>query len=218
MFVALILSIPMLVLISLSVFGGGQVFMPVFEWFWKFLNNQFNLNISEEKIVNIFTVSNTTPGVVSTKFGFLTGYLVANGQWWMILAVLLTYIIFCIPAIIIMVLAMKYVDKFKSNTYMKNLLIVMKPIVAGIMIALAIQLFLGIIEPSLSFNKSTDNYFKIKEPDNHIFTAYKNILLKFYVLLGIPTSIYLIKKLKSLFLIILINIIISLILFAIPYA
>ncbi|SYV97820.1 Uncharacterised protein, partial [Mycoplasmopsis edwardii] len=32
MFSALLLALPLLILISLSVFGGGQVFMPVFQW------------------------------------------------------------------------------------------------------------------------------------------------------------------------------------------
>ncbi|EIE39346.1 chromate transporter [Mycoplasmopsis canis] len=219
MILALILSIPLLIIISLSVFGGGQVFMPVFEWLWKFLNSLFNLNIDDQVIYKVFTVSNATPGVVSTKFGFLTGYLVSKGEWWGFIAVFLTYLVFCIPAIIVMVLAMKYITKFKSNSYVKNMIIVMKPIVAGIMLSLAVQLFLSVILPEIGFNKGTGaDYIKINDSSKNFFVGYRNILLKMYVVLGIGFSFYLARKKKSLFMIIIINVLISLFLFAIPFS
>lgn len=70
--IALFVSLPLLIVISLSVFGGGKVFIPVFLWLWNFLAKTFNLDISEVQINNVFAVSNSTPGVVSTKFSFVT--------------------------------------------------------------------------------------------------------------------------------------------------
>ncbi|WBP83952.1 chromate transporter [Mycoplasmopsis edwardii] len=218
MFSALLLALPLLILISLSVFGGGQVFMPVFQWFWTFLSKLFNININDEIINNVFTVSNSTPGVVSTKFAFFTGYLVSNAQWWGFLAVFLTYLIFCLPAIFIMLLTMKYIQKFKTNTYIKNALIIIKPIVAGIMISLALQLFISIFAPEIFFNQSNKSSYAGLNTSHNYFVGYKNIILKIYILIGIPASYFLVKKKFSLFLIIVINVVISLILFAIPYA
>ncbi|MGZ9756777.1 chromate transporter [Mycoplasma sp. 6243] len=216
MILAFLVALPFLILISLSVFGGGQVFMPIFRWLWMFLAQNFGANINDDHINTIFTVANSTPGVVSTKFAFFTGYIIANGQWWGYLAMFLTYLIFCLPAIIIMVLAMKYINKFKTNTFVKNMLIIMRPIVAGIILSLALQLFLAIFVPEVSFNKSLAKY--AIEKKEVFFVGYRNILLKIYVPIGILFSYYLAKKKFSLFLIIVINIAISFFLFAIPFS
>ncbi|WLP85829.1 chromate transporter [Mycoplasma seminis] len=215
-FIGFLVCIPLIIFISLSVFGGGQVFMPIFQWLWNLMHSTFGVDSLDETMINnIFTVANTTPGVVSTKFAFFTGYVVANGSWWGYIAMFITYLVFCLPAIIVMVITMKYVKKFKTNSFVANMLIVMKPIVAGIMISLAISLFISIIIPEYYFNSSTKGYAGIAE--NNYFVGYKNIILKIYVPVGIIGSYYLAKKKFSLFLIILINIVISLILFA-PYA
>ncbi|QNM93451.1 chromate transporter [Mycoplasma sp. Pen4] len=223
--IGLLISIPLIIIISLSVFGGGQVFMPIFSWLWTLMHNNFGASqLTQDKIDSVFTIANTTPGVVSTKFAFFTGYLVANGEWWGYLAVFLTYLIFCLPAIFVMALAMKYVKKFKTNKYIANMLIVMKPIVAGIMIALSLQLLISILFPEVIFNKSIDEYAKLSKPGASgydVFIAhghgyYRNILLKIYVPVGIFGSYFLAKKKFSLFIIILINIAVSILLFA-PY-
>ncbi|MGZ9755328.1 chromate transporter [Mycoplasma sp. 246B] len=216
MILAFLVALPFLILISLSVFGGGQVFMPIFRWLWMFLAQNFGANINDDHINTIFTVANSTPGVVSTKFAFFTGYIIANGQWWGYLAMFLTYLIFCLPAIIIMVLAMKYINKFKTNTFVKNMLIILRPIVAGIILSLALQLFLAIFVPEVSFNKSPAKY--AIEKKEVFFVGYRNILLKIYVPIGILFSYYLARKKFSLFLIIVINIAISFFLFAIPFS
>ncbi|QGZ97211.1 chromate transporter [Mycoplasma sp. NEAQ87857] len=229
--VGLIVAIPLIIIISLSVFGGGQVFMPIFSWLWNLFANNFGVSmINEDTINKIFTISNTTPGVVSTKFAFFTGYIVANGAWWGYLAMFLTYLLFCLPAIIVMVIAMKYINKFKHNTYVANMLIIMKPIVAGIMASLALQLLISVLFPEIYFNKSVEQYFGKTVINQHssataLFfasnTPYSklcNILLKIYVPLGIIGSYIVAKKGYSLFVIIIINIIISFILFLlIPY-
>ncbi|SJZ50643.1 Chromate transporter [Mycoplasmopsis verecunda] len=214
--IGFIVCIPLIIFISLSVFGGGQVFMPIFQWLWNLMHSTFGITqLDETAINNIFTVANTTPGVVSTKFAFFTGYVVANGSWWGYITMFITYLVFCLPAIIVMVITMKYVKKFKTNSFVANMLIVMKPIVAGIMISLAISLLISILVPEYYFNSSTKGYLGISE--SNYFTGYKNVLLKIYVPIGIIGSYFLAKRKVSLFLIIVVNIIISLLLFA-PYA
>ncbi|MBN4083499.1 chromate transporter [Mycoplasma sp. CSL10137] len=214
MMIALLVSIPLLILVSLIVFGGGQVFMPVFSWMWNLMSSTFGSQIDSDTINKVFTVSNTTPGVVSTKFAFFTGYLIANGEWWGYLAIFLTYLIFCIPAILMMLLAMKYINRFRSSTFIQNLMTIMKPIVSGIIISLAIQLFIGIYAPEIIFNKSIDKY-AILSNDN-LFVGYKNALLKIFITVGILYSYWLAKKNFSLFWIIIVNVSISFIIFGIP--
>ncbi|WP_322908306.1 chromate transporter [Mycoplasmopsis felis] len=221
-FVAFLISIPLLILISLSVFGGGQIFMPIFRWLWTFLSSVFGSQISEEKINTVFAVSNSTPGVVSTKFGFFTGFLTAYSDdgsvlWWGYVAMFVTYFFFCLPAIIIMLLAMRYIKKFKNNSFVKNMLIILRPIISGIIFSLVLQLLVQIFLPEIEFNKNSIKYFSYTKTENNFFSGYKGVLLKIYVPLGILISYYLAKKKFSLFLIILLNVCVSFILFAIPY-
>ncbi|WP_322912979.1 chromate transporter [Mycoplasmopsis felis] len=221
-FIGFLISIPLLILISLSVFGGGQIFMPIFRWLWTFLSSVFGSQISEEKINTVFAISNSTPGVVSTKFGFFTGFLAAYSDdgsvlWWGYVAMFVTYFFFCLPAIIIMLLAMRYIKKFKSNSFVKNMLIMLRPIISGIIFSLALQLLVQIFLPEIEFNKNSINYFSYTKTENNFFRGYKDVLLKIYVPLGILISYYLAKKKFSLFLIILLNVCVSFILFAIPY-
>ncbi|WP_426460940.1 chromate transporter [Mycoplasma hafezii] len=220
---ALLISLPLLIVICLIVFGGGQVFMPIFSWFWTTLAQYFDSNIDENVINQIFTVANATPGVISTKFALFTGYLVANGAWWGYLAMFLTYLVFSLPAIIVMLIAMRYINKFESNSLLKNLLIISKPLVAGIMLALAVQLLISIALPEFYFNKGVTEYigkiiitdkttgfasiFNDATPIAHL----RKILLYVYLIIATIIAIILVKYKKSLFIIILVNVSLALI-------
>lgn len=128
-----------------------------------------------------------------------------------------TYFFFCLPAIIIMLLAMRYIKKFKNNSFVKNMLIILRPIISGIIFSLVLQLLVQIFLPEIEFNKNSIKYFSYTKTENNFFSGYKGVLLKIYVPLGILISYYLAKKKFSLFLIILLNVCVSFILFAIPY-
>ncbi|WP_036452848.1 chromate transporter [Mycoplasma buteonis] len=225
--IALLVSIPLIILISLIVFGGGQVFMPIFSWFWNLLAKNFGSQIDDNTINQVFTVSNSTPGVVSTKFAFFSGYLVANGEWWGYLAMFLTYLVFCLPAIGMMLLAMKYINKFEHNKMMQNLLIISKPLVAGIMIALSVQLLISILLPEFYFNKGITEYFgKVDlEQKPHSLAALfdittpigylRKILLYVYVILAVIIAAVCVKFKKSLFIVIIINVVLSILMLGI---
>ncbi|MCU9934143.1 chromate transporter [Mycoplasmopsis felis] len=125
-----------------------------------------------------------------------------------------TYFFFCFIAIIIMLLAMRYIKKFKSNSFVKNMLIMLRPIISGIIFSLALQLLVQIfLSYEIEFNKNSINYFSYTKTENNFFRGYKDVLLKIYVPLGILISYYLAKKKFSLFLIILLNVCVSFILF-----
>ncbi|EGV00363.1 chromate ion transporter [Mycoplasmopsis columbina SF7] len=214
-----VVAIVAIILISLSVFGGGQVFMPMFKWLWELLANNFGINIQETHINQVFTVANATPGVVSTKFAFFTGLLVGNQQsgeiaWYGYLFMFLTYFFFCLPAILIMALAMKYITKFENKSFLKRVLTLMKPVVAGIIISVGLQLFIGVLLPFVKFNEN-GNYFKISFNNSkaHFFSGWRAIVLYIYAPLNVIVSWYLYRKKISLFILIIVNIVISLILF-----
>lgn len=214
MIVAFLVALPLLIFISLSVFGGGQVFMPVFKWLWELLANTFGAEISQETINHVFTVSNATPGVVSTKFAFFTGYLVSNGEWWGFLAMFVTYLFFTIPALVVIVISMKYVNKFENTIIMQKILLYMKPVVAGIIIAIAVQLVIGLMFPFLIFNDSSA-YVGIDEIREQavFFSGWRRIVLLVYFPITVIISYFLYRKKISLFFIIFGSTILALIVF-----
>ncbi|SYV94753.1 Chromate transporter, partial [Mycoplasma putrefaciens] len=72
---------------------------------------------------------------------------------------ILTYLAFVIPPIFMMQIALKYSEKFSDSTFFKNLIKLMNPVVAGIIIALAIELIIGTMFPFIVFNQSAANYW-----------------------------------------------------------
>lgn len=161
MILILFFTLLMMCVISLSVFGSGQVFIPLFRWFWMFLEKTFNANISNDTINEVISISNLTPGLVSTKFAFFSGYLISNGYWYGYLAAILTYVVFALCAIMVLVFVMKNLKKFESSKTIQRIFIILKPVIAGIIFSLAIQLFISITFPFVTFNSSISSYFKI---------------------------------------------------------
>ncbi|AWX70467.1 chromate transporter [Mycoplasmopsis anatis] len=216
MFIVVLLSTCLfLVFASLSVFGGGQVFMPIFKWMWLFIAKNFDININETMINNVFTVSNSTPGIISTKFAFFTGYFISNGSWYGHLLTIVTYIFFVAPAILMMFYSMKYLNKFNDSPILKRLIIILKPVVAGIVISLALQLIISVIFPYLIFNDSINDYFKLNFSSQKVifFSGWRLIVLYIYVPISVIISFILYRKKVSLFWLIIANILIVLIIF-----
>ncbi|TQC51575.1 chromate transporter [Mycoplasmopsis mucosicanis] len=213
--VALLVSLILIALISLSVFGGGQIFMPIFTWLWNSLSSWFGTPISNEQISAIFAISNSTPGILSPKFATLTGYLIAQGQWWGYIAMFLTYLAFVVPAILMMQLALKYTDKFQESNYLKKLIRFMNPVVTGIIFALAIQLFIGLIAPNVIFNKSANEYlgFKTSGASVEFLVGYRRIILWVYVPVAIMINLWLYLKKVPLFALILSNVVLAILIF-----
>ena len=206
--IALLVSLIGVFIISIIVFGGGQVFMPLFKWLWIFIND-FGANISDEKIDQIFTVVNSTPGVISTKFALFTGYLVANGAWWGWLALFLTYLTFVIPAIIAIFYATKMISKIETSKHLKNVIVFLKPVIAGIVIALGIQLFIGTAFPTIIFN-DFNTYIGTQ---SSLFSGWRLIMLIVYSFIVALESAYLYYKKINIFILIITNLIIGLIIF-----
>lgn len=200
-------------ILGLIVFGGGQVFMPLFKSLWEIMDKN-GADINSDKIDNMFTVANSTPGVVSTKLATFSGYLSANGEWWGWLALIATYLIFSIPSIIIVWWAYKAIEKSETSKYLKNMMKLLRPVVTGILLALSIQLFLGTAFPKVVLNKSGD-YIGIDETTAKasFFSGWRMYALISYVIVVIPESFILYRRNVNLFILIVAHIIIGMILF-----
>lgn len=192
-------------IIGVIVFGGGQVFMPLFKSLWQMMDN-----VTDEQINNAFTVANATPGVISTKFALFTGYLSSQGEWWGYLAMFLTYLIFIIPAMVMIIWSFKLVNKSEESKHLKKMISYLKPVIAGIVFALAIQLFIGTAFPQLVFN-SPKEFIGTK---SSIFHGWREYVLIAYSIFAIIESAYLYGKKKvNLFILVVIHIIIGLLIF-----
>ncbi|AJC49951.1 chromate transporter [Mycoplasma flocculare] len=157
-----------LILISLLVFGGGQVFMPVFSWFWEQLG-KLGLKISQEQINEIFTVANSTPGVLSLKLAAVTGFLIGDYGIFGLVLSFIFLIIFILPAVFLVIFWLKIAKKtaIKNNIFWTNLIKIFQPVIIGIILALAFQLFTNLILVNYSFN-SSKGYFLAKQSDEFL--------------------------------------------------
>lgn len=192
-------------LTSVVVFGGGQIFIPFFEII-------FNLmGVDQDVVDSVITIANATPGVFSTKLAFISGYLAANGEWWGYIGMLATYLIFASVPIAMMFFSMRFLQKMEKSTFFIILLKYMRPIVAGIMISLAIQLLISVMLPFINFNEFKD-YASLKYET--FFTEWRFWVLITFVPISIAYSYWLIYKKKiNMIFIILFNIVITLIIF-----
>ncbi|WP_027334766.1 chromate transporter [Mycoplasmopsis felifaucium] len=214
-FLLVLTTLTIIIIISLSVFGGGQIFMPIFQWFWSLLNKLFNTNISFDTMANLFTISNSTPGVFSTKLAFATGYLASNGHWFGFIFSFLTYLAFILVPILIMYGAMKLITKKQTTKYFSSLMNIMNPVIAGIIGALVIQLLVGLLFPQLIFNFSATQYIfdRSNSPKGLFYDNSRKIALFIYVPLTVGFSAILYKLRCSIIMIILINIAVAMVVF-----
>ncbi|VEU76351.1 chromate transporter [Mycoplasmopsis columboralis] len=214
----ILISLVAIVIVSLTVFGGGALFMPVFEWLWKFLNNNFGVAISTDQINAFFTAGNATPGILSPKFAVFTGYALTGNTWWSFLLILLAYLAFMIPGIAMLLIFRRIIQKHKKTLFVSKFFTFMYPVLIGVMLSLAISIFLKITYPFLFFNTQASEYLKLDySSSNNIyqfFRGWRLILLFVYSPLAIGFFIYLIIKKVPIIYMIVGNILVGLIIFA----
>ncbi|UUD36979.1 Chromate transporter [Mycoplasmopsis californica] len=214
----LLVSIGLLVFVSLIVFGGGQVFMPLFQFYWNLLRDVFKIEVDQNLIDAAFSVGNGTPGVLSTKFAFISGYFIEQHEWWGVALSFLTYFSFIIPAMLVMYLAMRLSVKYKENKFGLLMSKYFKPVVAGIMIALVIQIMIATAIPLLHFNSDNilinKEYGYLKEtPKSEFFSGYRLWILIPWCIVSCGYSFYLYKKKFPIYALILLNILIAILIF-----
>lgn len=120
--------------ISLSLFGGGYVMIPIMQSLFvtelKWLTNQ--------EFIDSIAFSQLTPGPILVS-AFFTGYKLAGIAG----ASLATLAIF-FPSAILMIIAAKIFKQNADSVLMKNALAGIKPVVVGMILASAIKLFFSV--------------------------------------------------------------------------
>jgi len=117
--------------ISLSLFGGGYVMVPIMQSLFvtelKWLTNQ--------EFIDSIAFSQLTPGPILVS-AFFTGYKLAG-----IAGALLATLAIFLPSAILMIIAAKIFKQNAGSMLMKNALAGIKPVVVGMILVSAIKLF-----------------------------------------------------------------------------
>ncbi|VEU74741.1 Chromate transporter [Mycoplasmopsis citelli] len=220
----ILVSLVFIALVSLTVFGGGALFIPVFDWLWKFIPQNYpSVQISQDQINSFLAAGNATPGILSPKFAVYTGWVIAGNHWYAFLILILAYLAFMIPAISLLLIFRKIIRKNKNKLFVKTFFDFMFPVLIGVMISLSVSLFLRITYPFLSFNGAS-KYIKTdyskdltKNGIYNFFKGWRLILLMIYSPIAIIVFIILIQRKTPIIYLIFASIIIGLVIFA-PWA
>lgn len=196
-FVVLLISLLSILVTALVIFGGGQVFIPVFKSMWLFLNRSFPdiFKISSDEIDTVVTTVNSTPGVLSTKMAFLTGYFIGYGQWYSYLFMILTYLIFISPGVIVMLIVYKKLVKNKENPYVKNVVNILKPVIVGITMTILISMFISAFFLWFSFNDQNGYIIDTSNSEKALFfSGYRKVALFIFLPVASLVSWFMLKK------------------------
>lgn len=161
--------------VSLSLFGGGYVMIPIMQSLFvtelKWLSNQ--------EFIDSIAFSQLTPGPILVS-AFFTGYKLAGIAG----ALLATTAIF-LPSAILMIIAAKIFKENVDSLLMKNALAGIKPVVVGMILVSAIKLFLSVAYTPLSIVLSLAAFilsfrFKFNPVYLILMALMLGILLHFY--------------------------------------
>lgn len=125
----MLLKIIYILLINLITFGGGPVYIPIYEQFYTY----FQLATPEEYL-SIVAISNAFPGVTGGKLAGL-GLYIDYGM----VGTLIASIAFAVPGILTMLVAVKSLEKIKKTKQFEAINKVTKPIIIGILLTLSIE-------------------------------------------------------------------------------
>lgn len=121
--------ISVLIVVFLT-FGGGAVFIPMFEDMFVYRMEIFTL----EEYTQIIAVLNAFPGPTGGKIAAYTGF-VEYGFWGMVFASLA----FVVPGIVMMLISYNLVERVKHSELFKKLNLYIKPIVMGIFLSIVLK-------------------------------------------------------------------------------
>ena len=122
-----ILSVLVVVFVT---FGGGAVFIPMFEDMFVYRMEIFTI----EEYTQVIAVLNAFPGPTGGKISAYTGF-VEFGLPGMILASLA----FVVPGIVMMLISFNLVEKIKHSKLFITLNLYIKPIIIGIFLSIIIK-------------------------------------------------------------------------------
>lgn len=111
-------------------FGGGLAMVPLIRQ--EVINNNF---MSIDDFIDFIAISESTPGPLAVNMSTYVGYISSG-----LLGALVSTLGVVLPSFIIILLISKFYDKFKDNVYIKNIMVNLKPVIIGLIIATFISL------------------------------------------------------------------------------
>ncbi|MDR1974911.1 MAG: chromate transporter [Bacteroidales bacterium] len=93
---------------------------------------------------DMIAISQTTPGPISincaTYTGYIATYSVYQSHFIGILGSLLASLALCLPSIILILVVLNVLFKYRKNKYVKNIFAMLRPVVVGLIFSAAIVL------------------------------------------------------------------------------
>lgn len=115
-------------------FGGGLAMVPLIRQ--EVINNNF---MSIDDFIDFIAISESTPGPLAVNMSTYVGYISSG-----LLGALVSTLGVVLPSFIIILLISKFYDKFKDNVYIKNMMVNLKPVIIGLIIATFISLAISV--------------------------------------------------------------------------
>jgi chromate transporter len=122
-----VLSVLVVVFVT---FGGGAVFIPMFEDMFVYRMEIFTL----EEYTNIIAILNAFPGPTGGKIAGYTGFVEYG-----VIGFTLASLAFVLPGTIMMLVSYNLVEKVKGSKLFKQLNLYIKPIIIGIFLSIVLK-------------------------------------------------------------------------------
>jgi len=117
--------------IGLFSFGGGYAMLPLIQQQVVILNKW----ITQGEFIDIVAISQITPGPIAINSATYIGYKVGG-----FLGSTVATLGVSLPSVIVMILLLKFIEKFKNNKYMESAFVMLRPTVIGLILAAAISI------------------------------------------------------------------------------
>ncbi len=123
--------------ISAFTFGGGYVVIPMMK---KYFVNNLKL-ISEEELMDMAAISQSTPGAIAVNIAVLVGYRIAG-----LTGAIISCIGTIVPPLIILTIISSFYSVFRDNRIISSILKGMEAGVVAVIVDLVIDMSIGILK------------------------------------------------------------------------
>ena len=157
-------------------FGGGMATIPFlydiaekYSWF------------NKDLIVDMIAIAEATPGPVGVNMATFAGYNAAG-----ILGAIVSTFSLVIPSLILVIFVVKILERFSNNKYLKEILVNLKPIVIGLIVAIFLEIFVVLLFRNNSMSiKNLDYKFILIFTALFILIRKKDVnLIVYFILAG----------------------------------
>lgn len=135
-------------------FGGGYAMIPMFQ---RIVETQGWMTI--EHFTDMIAISQMTPGPIAINMATFIGYQTAG-----VAGSLVATFAVCLPSFILVTFLIRFVLNFEDNRFLKGVLAVLRPVVAGLIAAAAYFIAINSSIVDLTKLKAGNNVLSIFDP------------------------------------------------------